>query len=120
MKTSNGTSATCSVTVQNKVVEPESVTLDQTEVTIKAGKTVTLVATINPSYADDQTLTWSSSNAAIASVDENGVVTGVAEGKATITVKTVNGKEARCEVTVLPKGSSGEDLDDPVDVDPWK
>lgn len=114
-----GKSATCTVTVSPKVIPAESVTLDQEKATIKVGKTVTLVATVNPSYATDKSVTWKSSNDTIATVVD-GVVTGVAEGKVTITVTTSNGKTATCEITVLPKGTSGEDMGDPIDEDPWE
>ena len=62
----------------------------------------TLVATINPSETtDDTTLTWKSSNEEVATVDSQGKVTALKAGSTTITVTTVNGKEATCEVTVL-------------------
>ena len=80
---------------------------------------MTLIATINPSYATDKSLTWQTSDDKIATVAD-GIVTGVAEGKVTITVTTSNGKTATCEVTVLPKGTSGEDLGDPIEEDPWE
>lgn len=114
-----GKSATCTVTVSPKVIPVESVSLDQEKATIKVGKTVTLIATINPSYATDKSLTWQTSDDKIATVAD-GIVTGVAEGKVTITVTTSNGKTATCEVTVLPKGTSGEDLGDPIEEDPWE
>lgn len=115
----NGKYATCTVQVSPKVIPVESVSLDQEKATIKVGKTVTLIATINPSYATDKSLTWQTSDNKIATVAD-GIVTGVAEGKVTITVTTSNGKTATCEVTVLPKGSNGEDLGDPIEEDPWE
>lgn len=80
-------------------VEVTGVTLDKAEATVEAGKTLQLTATVEPKGAET-TLTWKSSNEAAATVDENGVVTGVAAGEATITVTTANGRTAQCVVTV--------------------
>ena len=80
-------------------VEVASVTLDQTEATLtEAGATVTLVATVAPENAADKTVTWSTSDDKVATVVD-GVVTAVANGKATITAKAGE-KTATCEVTV--------------------
>ncbi|MCR5118189.1 MAG: Ig-like domain-containing protein, partial [Lachnospiraceae bacterium] len=68
---------------------------------LAVGSTVQLTAVIAPSNANQYTgLSWSSSNAKVATVDASGLVTAVAEGKATITVKTENSKTATCAVTV--------------------
>lgn len=87
------------------VVEVASVTLDQTEVTLEiAGEdcpSVQLVATVAPYDADDMTITWTSSDETVATVDANGVVTSVAPGTATITATTANGVSATCVVTVV-------------------
>lgn len=91
-------SASCAVTVTTPV---QSVTLDQTSVTLEEGKTLKITATINPADADDKDITWSTSNAAVASV-ENGVITAVAEGTATIAA-SAGGKSASCKVTVQKK-----------------
>lgn len=77
------------------------VSLDQTTLSIAAGATGTLVATVEPADAGDPSVTWSSSDEAVATVDANGVVTGVAAGTATITVTTTDGSfTADCAVTV--------------------
>ena len=100
--TTNGKEATCKVTVTKKPVPIESVSLNKTTLTLKTGVAETLVATINPSETtDDTTLTWKSSNEEVATVDSQGKVTALKAGSTTITVTTVNGKEATCEVTVL-------------------
>ena len=67
---------------------------------IYQGDTIDLSATTDP---DGLAVTWSSGNNAIATVDENGVVTGVAPGEVTITATTANGATAHCTVTVLAK-----------------
>lgn len=80
------------------VIEVESVTLNKTEITLEAGTTETLTATVLPENATDKTVTWETSNAEVATV-ANGVVTAVAKGEATITAKAGE-KSATCKVTV--------------------
>lgn len=76
------------------------VSLSRSTATVDVGANVSLTATVTPSNATNRNVIWSSSNAAIASVS-NGVVTGVAEGTATITATTADGaKTATCTVTV--------------------
>ena len=82
-------------TVIYKVTE---VKLDKTSLTLDVGASDTLTATITPDKATNKNVTWSSSNASVATV-ENGVVTAVGAGTATITA-TVDGKSATCTVTV--------------------
>ena len=92
--------ATCEITVL--LISVESVTLDRSSATINKDATLTLTATVTPEDARNKTVTWSSSDTSVATVDENGVVTGVGVGTATITVKTVDGeKTATCTVTVI-------------------
>ena len=97
--TEGGKSASCTVTVT--VVEVTGVSLDKPSLNLQIGGKETLTATIAPSNASNKELTWSSSNASIASVS-NGVVTGVSAGTATITVASVAKPTitATCEVTV--------------------
>ena len=98
--------ATCKVTVKAKPVETVAVTgvtLDKSELTLEAGRTVTLTATVAPADATDKSVTWASSNESVATVSANGKVTAVAEGAATITVKTADGGFTKtCTVTVTP------------------
>ena len=93
--------AVCEVTVIYSDVT--SVTLNESSLSLAEGGSATLTATVLPASAD-QTVTWSSSNEAVASVDENGVVTAVSEGTATITA-TAGGKTATCTVTVTNEGA---------------
>ena len=80
------------------------VTLDKTSISLLVGDSETLTATVSPKDAANKKVTWKSSNAAIASVDANGKVTGVKAGEATITVTTEDGgKTATCKVTVSDK-----------------
>lgn len=81
--------------------EVTSVSLDATEATLAVGNTKTLVATVLPENATDKTVTWTSSDETVATVDENGKVTAVAEGTAIITA-TAGDKSVTCTVTVTP------------------
>lgn len=85
------------------MVAVESVTLDETTLTLKIDDVKTLTATVTPEDATDKAVVWSSSAPAVASVDEEGKVTAKAEGTATITATAPNGKTATCTVTVEPK-----------------
>ena len=90
-------------------LEPVQVTdieLDITQKSLNVGDTFTLTATLKPNDATNKSVTWSSSDTSVATVDENGVVTAVSEGTATITATASNGVEASCTVTVKQKGDS--------------
>ncbi|ERI90053.1 5'-nucleotidase protein [Clostridiales bacterium oral taxon 876 str. F0540] len=65
--------------------------LDKTSITIKTGTTASLVATVNPDNATNKKVTWKSSNESVASVDDNGIVTGILPGDAIITATTEDG-----------------------------
>ena len=97
-----GKSASCTVTGH---VYVESVTLDETNLSLGVGEVQQLVATILPYDATVQTATWSSSNTSIVTVDKNGNVKGVKVGTATVTA-TADGQKATCEVTVTNKVTS--------------
>lgn len=94
---------------EDPLVEVTGVSLSQTTLSIAKGGTTTLTATVGPHNATDKTVTWSSSNSSVATVN-NGTVNAVAVGTATITA-TASGKTATCEVTVTPKGISSIKLD---------
>ncbi|MBQ0104400.1 MAG: Ig domain-containing protein [Prevotellaceae bacterium] len=90
------------VTYSPQQIKVESVSLDQESVEVMVGKTVTLGATVSPSNASNQHVTWSSSNETVATVND-GVVKALAEGTTTITATTDDqGKTATCVVTVIP------------------
>ena len=100
--TGNGLKAEATVTVTAKGVKVESVTLNKTSETLEAGQTLKLIATINPENAEPKyaALTWKSSDAKVASVDQSGLVTAIKKGTATITAETASGKSASMTVTV--------------------
>ncbi len=99
-----GKTATCKITVEDKVYPVESVTLDKSTYKMTVGDNVALKATVNPSNATDKTVSWSSNNISVATVSQNGVVTAKKKGTAKITVTTNDGnKTAECIITVTDK-----------------
>ena len=104
--------ATCTVTVEPKPTS--GVILDQSLLSLDVGATATLTATVLPEDATDKTVTWTSSDPAVATV-ENGVITAVAAGSATITA-AAGGQSATCAVTVT--ASADPTPVDPTPVDP--
>lgn len=83
--------------------EVEGITLDKTEGILTAGNTVTLNATVLPEEIADETIvTWTSSDEKVATVDENGKVTAIAAGEATITANAGE-KSATYKLTVQAK-----------------
>ena len=96
--TAGGKTATCAVTV---TVPVTGVSLNKTTLSLAKGATETLAATVTPSDATDKSVTWSSSDETVATVDEEGKVTALKVGMATITAKAGE-KTAECVVTVSP------------------
>lgn len=93
--------ATCNVTATKRIVLPSSITLNRNEATIKVGEATTLKANVLPVDADDKTIVWSSENSDIASVTNDGVVTGHKAGTTKIIVTTnANGLKDECILTV--------------------
>ena len=101
-KDDSGLSASRTVTVTQPVT---GITLDQENLTLPLINTYTLSATVQPENASDKSLEWTSSNENVAKVDENGKVTAIGVGEATITAtaKDGSGVEASCKVTVPPQ-----------------
>ena len=91
-------SASCKVTVTNPL---KSITLSKTATSIVAGGTETLTATLNPTDADNKTITWTSSDTSVATVS-GGKITALKAGSTTITA-SCSGKSASCTVTVTAK-----------------
>jgi len=83
------------------IIHPESVTLNHNKLFVEEGGTGLLEATVLPIDTSDPSVTWSSSNTNVATVDEDGNIVGVAVGDAIVTVTTVDsGKTATCHVIV--------------------
>ena len=90
-----------------------SISVSETEANIEAGKTLELTVTIAPDDARNKTVTWSSSDETVATVSQEGTVTAVKAGEATITATTNDGTEltASCTITVTPKLATSIKLD---------
>ena len=95
-------SASCKVTVVSSLAQ--SITLDKTEVSLKATETATLDATVLPETTSNKGVEWTSSDESVAIVSKKGVITAIAVGEATITATTADGSNlsASCTVTVVP------------------
>lgn len=101
------------------VVLATSVTLDKESAQLTQGETLQLTATVLPQDVTDATVTWTSSNLSVATIDATGLVTAVAPGNATITATTADGTHltATCQVTVVKPTLRGDvNLDGKVDV----
>ena len=86
-----------------KIIPITNISLNEQEITLLKGKTKQLKASTTPENATNQEVIWDSSNIQVASISEDGVVTALSEGQATITVSSLDGNHtAECLVTVLP------------------
>ncbi len=97
--------AVCHVKVESAktpVVPIVEIKFEEPTATVAIGDTKQLVVTYNPENASNKTLSWTSAKPAVATVDEEGVVTGVSEGKTIITAKTTDGSNLsiNCVLTV--------------------
>ena len=93
------------------IVKVTAIELSDSERTATVGTSFTITATVKPDDALNRTIIWSSSDPSIATVDENGTVTAIAEGEAIITAESADGVKAECKVTVeKAKESFGKKL----------
>lgn len=109
---------TCQVTVAANQVKVTGITLDKSVLELaNNGSPATLTATITPANASNQSVTWKSSDEAVAKVDQTGQVTPVAAGNITITATTVDGGfTASCQVTVTAESTEPGGLPDFTDI----
>ena len=115
--TENGKSASCKVNVieSETLIEPESVTLDQTYVTIDLNEKnqIKLTEKILPENTNsNNNITWESSEPEIASVDQNGNIIALKDGETIITAVTGNGKKSTCKVKIIKTEINREDNND--------
>ena len=100
--------AQCAVTVTEKEVIPVSaITVSPKDATVKTGASVTLTGEIQPENASNQNMIWTSDNEGVATV-AGGVVTGVAEGTATITVTSAENDTIRDTATITVENGEPE------------
>lgn len=104
----SGVKATCQVTVPKLVTD---ITVSPATVTLEPGKTQTLTATVQPADATNKAVAWSSNETSVATVDQSGNVTAVAQGECTITAKAKDGSgmKGTCKVTVKQVGINGHE-----------
>ena len=107
-----GKTATCEITVNEKVYPVENVSLDRTSVELTEGDEITLAVTVKPDNATNKSVTWSSSNPSVAEVVD-GKVAALAPGSATVTVKTDDGgMAATCAIKIWAKAEATSDYID--------
>ena len=96
------------ITPSPGVVLCTSISLDKTSTVMNTGETMQLTATVLPADAANKSVTWTSSDNAVATVSSDGLVTAVASGNAIITATTTDGTNlsAACNVTVMTESSS--------------
>lgn len=101
-----GKMASCNVQVVAEVVHVTGITLTPTNGDIAVGEQLQLTATVLPASATDKSVTWTSSNDAVATVDGTGKATGISAGSVVITATSNDGnKKATCQLTVREEGS---------------
>ena len=97
----SGKYATCTVTVTSSTVPVTGVSVSPSSIDINAGDEYTLVAVIQPTNATNRNVSWISQDLSVVSVNENGRITGLAEGTTEVTCVTQDGGfVGRCNVTV--------------------
>lgn len=112
VKDESGKKASCVVTVTNKL---KSLSLNEKNVELKGQTEKKLSVTLTPSDADEEKLTWSSSNEGVVKVSEDGTLTPVSCGEATITVESKSGLTDRCKVVVVHDWKLDSKVDATVD-----
>ena len=101
------------------IIPVSIIRLNSSTLTLYEGDTYQLNATIRPSLASDKTVVWSSSNTAVATIDETGKVTTVSAGNATISA-VVGGRVAYCEISVIGRAKPNVDYIDEYSVNHGK
>lgn len=102
---SNGKTASCSITVNAPYISVNGISLNTGSLTLNINDSSSLSASVSPSNANNKGVTWSSSDTSVATVDGNGTVYAVNYGSAVITARTSeSGYTASCNVTVLLNG----------------
>ena len=87
----------------NTNVAVKGVTVEPVSQKLKVGKSTTFIATVSPENATNKKVKWSSSDESIATINEDGVVTGVKEGEATITATTLDGSKTGTATIIVEK-----------------
>lgn len=104
-----GFSASCKVTSSELAVS--GIVLDTYTKGLKIGDKYQITANIQPINATNTTILWESSDSKVATVDNNGTVTGISEGKCEIIASSINGKSGVCNVNVSASDVIDNSLD---------
>ena len=114
VRATNSASGISDYMIFNVIPTPvSSINLNTTSISLKAGETFSLSATVYPNDATDKSLIWESSNASVATVSDNGVVKGISLGQTEITASANDGSgvSAVCQVNVIPTPADGIKID---------
>ena len=95
-----GKTATCEITVFAKTIAVTGISMSEDCLFLTKGQSYTLKATVVPDNATNKTVQWTTSNASVATVDQNGTVNAISSGNATITA-SAGDKSATCAVSVI-------------------
>ena len=93
-----------------EIIEPESVSLDRTEIIMEEGTSAGLSATVLPENASDRRVTWTSSDPDVVTVDSSGKIEARRAGEAMVTAVTSNELTASCRVTVTERQSASDSV----------
>ena len=97
---------TCSINVRERDIAVDKVSLDYSSADMLKDDTLQLTVTVTPSNATNKSVTWSSSSDSVATVTSSGLVKAIGVGSAVITVKSINGNTATCNINVKEKSVS--------------
>lgn len=103
VETANGVVASCKVTVSKSAVVVEKVELNFASAKLEEGKALQLTASVSPANAENKTLVWSTSNPAVATVSQNGMVTALTPGNCEIVATAASGVKGVCQLEVTKK-----------------
>lgn len=106
----DGSTAACQV-LATHIIEAESIALSAAKLNLSLHRSHALTVKFTPSKTTFKDVVWTTSNAAVVSVDEAGTLTGTGAGKAIVTATTINGKSASCDVTVAEVGLKRVDFE---------
>ncbi len=95
-----GKTATCEITVFAKTIAVTGISMSEDALFLTKGQSYTLKATVVPDNATNKTVQWTTSDASVATVDQNGTVNAISSGNATITA-SAGDKSATCAVSVI-------------------
>lgn len=104
--TTSGEKAYCTVNITENPIAVSSVTLNKTSAVLTSADKIQLNATVLPENATDKSIVWKSSDEAVATVSNTGVVTAVSPGNATITATSNNGYYHECNIDVVAANGS--------------